>query len=624
MHKYDFSLADLVELIQYPSLLVNNKTNSIEAANHLFDDYFFISSEGVIGQKADAIIRFVKNEKKEELIIVQGSENHGNVEFPFKRFELSGLSLFCIENAIHQMPGTDNVRIALDVITALYCAQDELTVSAAFFNAIQVLVPNAITARYKQENDFPNDYRIDNEIKGFPIFIPRIEGDLIEKIDVWVSGKRVINSIQRFARDKYFSAIFTIRIAGGKDEASLIIIALNEIPDNIDTIANQLNELQKITKEKLALIQSNRQNAIDTMAEKYSLVAIKRLFEKSHLGVIKVDSDKKVISINSAACEILGFSSAEASGKSIFDLIGENLEINNAVFDAEKQGESNILQSFMHKKDGKIIPVTIWISCQNGDSYINEFWIAFSDNSIMTELQNKTIQLEQQAEMGRLMANFSHEVRNPINNIATGLQVLASRSSENQSSLDTIKRMQDDCQRVTDLFESVLSYTRPFNARMEPLILNTIINRVIEKFSLKNPHDRITFHENLDATNHVHILADSRSMEQVFTNLIANSIESFQEGMGVIGVTSSILQNNGELVFEIKIADNGPGIPHEILTKLFEPFSTSKEKGTGLGLAITKKIIKAHHGEIEVKSFPGGTIFTLSFPILDAQRGGLK
>ena len=345
--------------------------------------------------------------------------------------------------------------------------------------------------------------------------------------------------------------------------------------------------------------------------------------EISHQGFVSIDSQKDVQILNNTACEIIGYTNVEAIGRNIFDLIGENTEIENLLNCENVPLKVKTINTTIHRKNGEAVPVILWINSLNENQDKKFWWLGIGDISEVTELRTMTKHLEQQAEIGRLMATFSHEVRNPINNIATGLQVLSVRNAENQSNLDTIDRMQEDCVRITELFESILTYTRPFSAKIEPSQINPILKRVAEKYSGKAKNDQIAIHQDLNATENVSILADKRSLEQVFTNLISNSIEALIGRAGAIGIKTNLIGNPEDQKLEIKIADTGPGIPHEVLIKLFEPFATSKEKGTGLGLAITKKIVTAHSGEITVDSFPGGTIFTLKFPIyVEVHPGG--
>jgi len=114
------------------------------------------------------------------------------------------------------------------------------------------------------------------------------------------------------------------------------------------------------------------------------------------------------------------------------------------------------------------------------------------------------------------------------------------------------------------------------------------------------------------------VLADPRSLDQVFTNLVGNAVEAMSAAAesAAPGAEKTLAvrvapynQPGGRPQVEITVSDNGPGIPDSIRERIFEPFVTTKQQGTGLGLAITKRIVTAHHGSITVNSFPGGTVF---------------
>ena len=117
------------------------------------------------------------------------------------------------------------------------------------------------------------------------------------------------------------------------------------------------------------------------------------------------------------------------------------------------------------------------------------------------------------------------------------------------------------------------------------------------------------------------ILGDQRALEQVFTNLISNAVRAMGENGGVLAVrmTPHVTPGN-KLLTQIDISDTGPGIPEEIRERIFDPFFTTDPNGTGLGLSITKQIITAHKGSIYPTSFPGGTVFHIQIPALEADE----
>jgi signal transduction histidine kinase len=111
------------------------------------------------------------------------------------------------------------------------------------------------------------------------------------------------------------------------------------------------------------------------------------------------------------------------------------------------------------------------------------------------------------------------------------------------------------------------------------------------------------------------IYGDPRSLENVFTNLISNALEAMTDNGDTLAIKAvKVLEINHHPLVEISVSDNGPGIPQDIKTRIFEPFVTTRKMGTGLGLAITKQIVNAHKGSIKVESFPGGTVFTVQLP----------
>ena len=115
------------------------------------------------------------------------------------------------------------------------------------------------------------------------------------------------------------------------------------------------------------------------------------------------------------------------------------------------------------------------------------------------------------------------------------------------------------------------------------------------------------------------IMGDQRALEQVFTNLISNAVQAMGDNGGTLAVKIAPHFTPGRKTqTQIDISDTGPGIPEEIRDRIFDPFFTTDPKGTGLGLSITKQIVTAHKGSIHPTSFPGGTVFHIQIPALEA------
>jgi signal transduction histidine kinase len=263
----------------------------------------------------------------------------------------------------------------------------------------------------------------------------------------------------------------------------------------------------------------------------------------------------------------------------------------------------------LHRRSGQSFPVHLQIIPVQRDQELLAVVIFFTDVSEHEEIRQRTQQLEQRAVLGEVTAVFAHEVRNPINNISTGLQLLSVKLPEDDPNQENITRLVNDCQRLNHLMESVLNFSRHSEHKLEEVNLDLLLKRMLDRWRPRmakvnvNPFFHIT-----EGTPH--ISGDPRSLEQVFTNLISNAVEAMSEKGGMLAIrVAPYSLVPGHLQVEVTVTDNGPGIPEEVQERLFEPFVTTKPQGTGLGLAITKRIVTAHHGSIRVNSFPGGTVF---------------
>jgi signal transduction histidine kinase len=222
--------------------------------------------------------------------------------------------------------------------------------------------------------------------------------------------------------------------------------------------------------------------------------------------------------------------------------------------------------------------------------------------------------------LGEVMAIFAHEVRNPINNISTGVQLVAKRLGKESPLYESLQRVYKECSRLDQLMKDVLFFSRPLELRIQPLMLSELMDRILARWKPRFSQAGITCHTAYNSKTPL-ALADSRTLEQVIVNLITNAMEAMPEG-GTISVNiEPIIVHSGDMV-ELKIADTGPGIPPDVVNRIFDPFFTTKKDGTGLGLAISRRILVAHQGTIHVESFAdAGTVFSLSLPTASPSGG---
>ncbi len=233
------------------------------------------------------------------------------------------------------------------------------------------------------------------------------------------------------------------------------------------------------------------------------------------------------------------------------------------------------------------------------------------------ELESQLHQVEKAAVVGRLAAAIAHEIRNPLNYINLTLDHLRSTFAPvDASKRETFERLADQLKaevgRINRHITDFLKYSRPSSLELLPLNLSFELAdamRVIECQAAENGIE--TSLQEAEGTPRV--FADQDSLRSAFTNLLLNGLEAMDGEGGSVRITLAAESTDR---VRIEVTDTGRGIAREDISKVFEPYYSTKETGTGLGLAIVKKAIDDHGGSISVSSKVGsGTKFTILLPV---------
>jgi two-component system, NtrC family, sensor histidine kinase AtoS len=354
----------------------------------------------------------------------------------------------------------------------------------------------------------------------------------------------------------------------------------------------------------------------EIMVKERFLSVRNEVLEAASEGILLVEPDFNIIQINPAAEEMLGYADREVRGQPVENVLIGPDNLMPILEDASKGIATPDMGNLsVHKRNGHSFPAHIKILPVERDGVVIAMMIFVNDVTDYEQIRIRTQQLEHRAILGEMMAVFAHEVRNPINNIFTGLQLLTSRFPDDEQIQDLINRMTQDYYRLNHLMESVLTYARASGAQNEEINLDMFIQRILDRWRPKLAKARVEAKYFKASEVIPKVYGDPRTLEQVFTNLISNAVEAMSRTGGSLTVRLAFIENYaGSPHVEVDISDNGPGIPDELKDHIFEPFVTNKSSGTGLGLAIVKNIITSHKGTIEVKSFPGGTLFQVYLP----------
>lgn len=243
----------------------------------------------------------------------------------------------------------------------------------------------------------------------------------------------------------------------------------------------------------------------------------------------------------------------------------------------------------------------------------------------LTEIKEAEDELSRQREMlheseklsalGELLAGVSHELNNPLSVLVGQALMLKEEAGDEKSAAraEMIGKAADRCARIV---KSFLAMARQEPTQLEPVDLGAIIDSALEvtAYSLRSSGIEVSLRM---AKNLPMVMADPDQMRQVLTNLIINARDALQEVAEPrrLRITTSFRQQSQEVV--VKVRDNGPGVPPQIRSRIFEPLFTTKEvgSGTGVGLSLCHRIIEAHNGSISTeRASSEGAIFAIRLP----------
>ena len=339
------------------------------------------------------------------------------------------------------------------------------------------------------------------------------------------------------------------------------------------------------------------------------------IFESAVDGIIVIDARGRVEAFNPGAERLFGYSEEEMLGQNVTMLMPSPYREEHDQYMSRylRTGEKRIIgigrEVTGRKKDGTIFPVRLSVGEMRigGES---KFTGILHDLTARVELE---VRLREQAaltRLGEMAAVVAHEVKNPLTGIRGAIQVIGGRLPAGSKDAEIAREIVSRIDALNDLMGDLLLFARPPQPRktaIDPLSLAMTVADLMRG-------DPALSGLTIDVTgSSVPVDADGELLKIVIQNLLLNAAHATQNH-GRIRVTVSSFAGR----CRIDIADNGPGIPPDVLEKLFTPFFTTKARGTGLGLSTARRFLEAHDGTIAVVCPPeGGTTVTLDLPAAD-------
>jgi len=332
--------------------------------------------------------------------------------------------------------------------------------------------------------------------------------------------------------------------------------------------------------------------------------------ENVPIGLLALDHQGKIAAFNRGAEAILQLSAPQTIGQPADRIIPP--ELLDEIHHSKKQ--TDVIEKEIECKTagGNMIPLEIGASSlkDENDVFLGNV-LLFKDLTEVRTLRREVARSQRLASVGRLAAGVAHEIRNPLSSIKGFATYFKERYPDRPEDQQTADIMIQEVDRLNRVVGQLLEFAKPVPVKPKPVSLQALLNDSIKLIRDRAAEKNISI-QTKNNTRMAEVRIDPDRINQVLLNLYLNAIDSMESG-GELKVEISSDGQRRNVV--IQVSDTGRGISRENLSKIFEPYFTTKSTGTGLGLAIAHNIVEAMGGKITVVSDKEvGTTFTVALP----------
>ena len=344
-------------------------------------------------------------------------------------------------------------------------------------------------------------------------------------------------------------------------------------------------------------------------------------------GVVAVTRDGRVAVMNAIAYRVLGLKPrASDIGRPFTDVLKDVPDVLRIIGSAFEVSHLPNRAELRLKTTGKVIGYTLSLvkDARGRDVGATLF---FKDLTRVEQLEERERLRDRLAALGEMAAAIAHEVKNPLAGIEVMAGILKRQLPESQDAQNILADIIKEAKMANVIVQEVLAFVRPIRLELENVSVSDVIGDAI---AMAESHDkRGGAQVTIDVPESLRpIQGDPLQLRQIFTNLLTNAFEAMNGG-GEVTITAVAVDGDEETgpdhgtgpTILVTVSDNGPGIPVDVMDRIFSPFFTTKPQGSGLGLAIVRKIVDAHDGRIDVNERPGGgTVFRVTLPVRSPQQ----
>jgi PAS domain S-box-containing protein len=341
-----------------------------------------------------------------------------------------------------------------------------------------------------------------------------------------------------------------------------------------------------------------------------------RLLESFPDLILVVDLDERYTFVSSRARDLLGCEPQDMLGKQISEIADHSSELATLYHDvvSGKQVFASAEYGARHRDGSWRTMRAAGSRLVDSEAKTSGIIISVRDITVERKLEQQVVQSERLAAMGAMIGGVAHELNNPLTAIM-GVSELMQDTETNEGSRKQLAILQQQARRAAEIVQNLTYFSRPPAPGKSKINLVEVVERTLNlhAYSLRKNSIAVDF---LKEAGVPYALGDPHQLMQVFLNLIVNAEQAIREvrDKGTLRIRLGRAENSVWVSFH----DDGPGIPKETLSSIFDPFYTTKRpgRGTGLGLSICKSVLKEHNGSVEAANSPeGGAVFTVTLPI---------
>ncbi len=344
-------------------------------------------------------------------------------------------------------------------------------------------------------------------------------------------------------------------------------------------------------------------------------------------GVLAITRDGRLATMNEVAYRVLGVTPGpDDIGAPFSRVLRTEPDIVRLLASAFELGSLPSRAELRLKRSGKVIGYTL-SHIHDGRGRTSGAALFFKDLTRVEQLEERERLRDRLATLGEMAAAIAHEVKNPLAGIEVMAGLLRRKLPESHDAQALLNDIIGEAKVANAIVLEVLEFVRPIRLQVDRFPVRPVLQEALGQAERKSTRGDVTV--TLNASHDLPLVhGDAHQLGQLVTNLLINAFEAL-EGRGAMTVAAwagtedaeqaGLPEDHGPVpTVVIEVSDNGPGVPPEIVDRIFNPFFTTKPQGSGLGLAIVRKVVDAHNGRIDVRSAPdGGTIFRVTLPTVN-------